>query len=114
MSTREHCINILTICKYTSVSIPIGPFKKYLESRPISSILKERVWMRLEILIGANDYNQLFADFSHHINPHNNICSICLESLNGKYITCQNAHGIHKNCYIQLINKKCPMCSEVF
>jgi hypothetical protein len=53
--------------------------------------------------------------------PPNQICSICLEEVDAdditkegvpNCVTCKNAHFIHRSCYDQMSNNKCPICRE--
>ena len=53
--------------------------------------------------------------------PPNQECPICLEEVDAddlkdgvpNCVTCKNAHFIHRSCYDQMTNNKCPICREV-
>lgn len=44
----------------------------------------------------------------------NEECPICLDILRDKYILTECGHHFHKECIKQVINKKCPICRNIF
>jgi len=63
--------------------------------------------------VGEVEYSQ--------VKPPPQTCPICLDPVDAddlteervpNCVTCKNSHFLHRKCYSQMINTKCPICRE--
>ena len=54
-------------------------------------------------------------DSHNNLIPYNNECPICLDIIEKKdEFILQCRHNYHKNCILMVVDKKCPVCREIY